>query len=121
VREGAASVAARVATYALVLLLTLLLAVWGAFLVPLHVGTVPVPVSVVIALAPLVLGRAAGRLYGRPGAAAAGLVWFAVVVLLAAKRPEGDLVVPGDPTGLAFLLVGTTCAALAVGGTPGRR
>ena len=51
----------RAARFALVLLLTVLLAVWGAFLVPLRVGDVPVPVGLLLALATVPLGLAGGR------------------------------------------------------------
>lgn len=105
----------RVGTFALVLVLALLSALWSAFLVPLRVAGVPVPLAVVVAcVANLVLGRAGGRLYGKPGALVPGLLWFAVVAVLQGKRPEGDLVVTGGATGLLLLLLGSTCAAVPV-------
>ena len=111
--------AGRSAAYALVLVLSLLTALWGAFLVPLRVAGVPVPAAVVLACAAnLVLGSAGGRLYGRLGAALPGVLWFAVVAVLQGRRPEGDLVVPGSVTGLALLLLGSICAAVPVGLSP---
>ena len=111
--------AARSAAYALVLVLALLTALWGAFLVPLRVGGVPVPAAVLVAcVANVALGTAGGRLYGRLGAAVPGLLWFAVVAVLQGRRPEGDLVVTGSLTGLAFLLLGSICAAVPVGVSP---
>ena len=105
----------RVGTFALVLVLALLCALWSAFLVPLRIAGVPVPLAVVVAcVANLVLGRAGGRLYGKPGALVPGLVWFAVVAVLQGRRPEGDLVVTGGVTGLLLLLLGSTCAAVPV-------
>ena len=56
----------RAGRFALVLLLTVLLAVWGAFLVPLRVGGVPVPVGLLLALATVPLGLAGGRRARQP-------------------------------------------------------
>lgn len=104
------------ATYGLVLVLALLLAVWGAFLVPLRIGTVPLPVAVLVALVGnAALGWWGGRLLGRPGAAGPGLVWLAVALSLGSQRREGDLVVPGSAMGLVFLLVGAVTSAVAFG------
>lgn len=104
------------ASYALVLVLALLLALWGAFLVPLRLGTVPVPVAVLVALVGnAALGWCGGRLYGRLGAAGPGLVWLGVALSLSTQRREGDLVVPGSTTGLLFLLVGAVTSAVAFG------
>lgn len=111
--------AERAASYALVVVLSLLTAVWGAFLVPLRVAGVPLPVAVVVAAgANVALGLAGGRLYGRLGAAVPGVLWFAIAAALQARRPEGDLVVTGSVTGLLFLLIGSICAAVPVGTTP---
>ena len=111
----------RSGSYALVLLLALLTALWGAFLVPLRVAGVPVPASVLLAVvANVVLGTAGGRLHGRLGAALPGLLWFAVAATLQARRPEGDLVVTGSLTGLLFLLLGAVAAAVPVGTTLSR-
>jgi hypothetical protein len=107
------------AAYALVLALAVLLAVWGAFLVPLRVGTVPLPLSwVVAAVGNAALGRAGGLLLGRGGAVGPGVVWLAVALTLGSKRTEGDLVVPGTLPGLGFLLVGALASAVAWGAVP---
>lgn len=93
------------------------LAIVECFLVPLRVGTVPLPVSVVLA----VVGNVAlTRLMWRASLhrAVAGVpvvVWLVAVLVLAAKRQEGDLVVPGTGMGLAFLFLGTIAGAFAVG------
>jgi hypothetical protein len=77
------------AAYALVLALAVLLAVWGAFLVPLRVGTVPLPLSwVVAAVGNAALGRAGGLLLGRGGAVGPGVVWLAVALTLGSKAPR---------------------------------
>ncbi len=114
----------RVATYVVLLLLGALLGVWGAFLVPLHVGPL-LGSSVVIA----VVGNLAVGLLGaagtgsRLGAALPAAGWLVTVLLLGTSRPEGDLVIPGklqtDPgvatVGTLFVLLGGIAAALAVG------
>ena len=108
--------AARTAAYALVLALTVLLALWGAFLVPFRVSGTLVPVSWLLALAGnVVLGTAGGRLYGRAGAVVPMLLWLVVALTLGSRRAEGDLVVPGSTTGLVFLLVGAVGGAMAFG------
>lgn len=102
--------------YAVVLLLSGLLCVWGAFLLPLRLGGVPLPVGIVLAAATVPLGVAGGRLLGsRVGAVLPGLLWLGMALQLASLRREGDLVVLGDLRGLAFLGVGTVGALLAVG------
>ncbi|HEU0102637.1 MAG TPA: DUF6113 family protein [Mycobacteriales bacterium] len=104
------------AVFALVLLLTVLLALWGAFLVPLRLRGVPVPVGIALALATVPLCRAGGRALGRrAGAAVPMIVWTAIAVALSTRRSEGDLVITGSLRGLAFLAVGLLGAAVAVG------
>lgn len=97
--------------------LSVLNAVYGAFLVPLRWGTVPVPVCLLSAsLGNFALGRAGGRVLGRrTGAAVPGVLWLAVALTLGSSRREGDLVVPGDWVGVAFLAVGAVAAAAAFG------
>jgi hypothetical protein len=100
--------------YALVLVLTALLAVWGAFLVPFRVGGTLVPVSLVIAVVGnVVVGRAGARIAGSSGAVVPGLLWVGLALLLSSRRAEGDVVVPGSTVGLAFLLAGALASALA--------
>ena len=102
--------------YALVLLLTVLLALWGAFLVPFRVGGTLVPVSLVIALVGnAVVGRAAARLAGSQGALATGVLWLGVAFVLSSRRAEGDVVVPGSAVGTGFLLAGALGSAVAYG------
>ena len=113
---------AAAAAYGLVLFLALLLAVWGAFLVPLRWGTVVLPVSWVVAAAGnLVLGRVGARLLGRPGAIGPGVVWLVVALTLGSKRSEGDLIVPGTTPGLVYLLVGAVAGAVAYALAPRSR
>ncbi|MDP9496828.1 MAG: DUF6113 family protein [Actinomycetota bacterium] len=108
---------ARAISYALLLVLTLLSAVWGAFLVPLRVGGTPVPLGLLLALAPVPLCLAGGRLLQRrAGAAVPGGLWVATALALGSQRREGDLVVTGGALGIAFLTVGALAAAAAIGG-----
>ena len=100
--------------YALVLLLAVLLAVWGAFLVPLRVGGTLVPVSWAVAFGGnLVLGVAGDRLAGKAGALVPALLWLVLAFTLGSKRAEGDLVVPGSTEGVVFLLAGALGSAVA--------
>lgn len=108
--------------FGLVLLLTVLLCLWASFLVPLRVGTVRVPVSLLIAgVGNLLLGRAGGRLMGLPGVLVPGLLWLGLVFLLGTQRRGGDLVIPGDLVGTAFLAVGALGFAVAFGMTSARK
>jgi hypothetical protein len=105
--------------------LVLVLAVWIAlvevFWLPLRIGLVLVPVSVVAAVvANLLLPRFALYLSGsRLVAGLTGVAWLVVVVAAMIRRPEGDLVITGGGTtgvvNLAFLLLGVLAAAFAVG------
>jgi hypothetical protein len=103
----------------------LVVAVWIAlvevFWLPLRVGGVLLPASVVAAVvANLLLPRLALRLSGsRLVAALTGVAWLVVVVAGMIRRPEGDLLITGGGTtgvvNLAFLLCGVLAAAFAVG------
>ena len=106
----------RVLAYGLVLILTVQLAVWGAFLVPFRIGATIVPLSWVLAVVGnAVLGYAGGRVAGPRGAAFPGLVWLLITFPLGMKRAEGDLVVTGTVTGSAFLVLGALASATAYG------
>jgi hypothetical protein len=98
------------------------------FWLPWRVGGVPVPVSVPAAVfGNLLLVDAARRLSGsRLVAVLPAVVWLAIAVSAAVRRPEGDLLLPGGDAvtstiNLGFLLLGVVAAAFAVGralGTP---
>ena len=104
------------ASFGVSVVLVAVLAVWGAFLVPFRLGGTAVPVSWVVALGGnLLLGRWAGALVGRLGAAVVGVVWLVIAFTLGSTQTEGDLVVPGDALGLGFLLAGAVGSALAYG------
>jgi hypothetical protein len=106
------------------------LAVVEVMWLPLRVGGVLVPVSVLAAVGGnVLLVSAALRLSGsKVVAALPAATWLVVVVAAMARRPEGDLLLSsGGALGIvstAFLLLGVLAAALAVGlalGAPARR
>lgn len=105
---------------------TVLVAAWLAlvevFWLPLRVGGVPVPVSVLAAVVGnVLLVRAALAVSGsKLVAALPALVWLAVVVAAMGRRPEGDLVITvgggvSNVVTVAFLLLGVLAAAFSVG------
>jgi hypothetical protein len=97
------------------------LALVEVFWLPLRIGGVLVPLSVLAAVVGnLLLVGAAHRLSGsRVVAVLPALVWLVVAVAAMMRRPEGDLVMTGGgATGtinLGFLLLGVTAAAFGVG------
>ncbi len=103
-----------------------LVAAWLAlvevFWLPLRVGAVVVPLSVLAAVAGNVLLVGwAHRLSGsRAVAVTPAITWLVVVIGAMMRRPEGDLVLVGTGVpgvvNLVFLLLGVTAAAVAVGG-----
>jgi hypothetical protein len=97
------------------------LALVEVFWLPLRVGGVLVPVSVVVAVVGnLLLPAAALRWSGsRLVGVLPALTWLVVAVGAMVRRPEGDLVMTGGgATGvvnLVFLMVGVLAAAFSVG------
>jgi hypothetical protein len=97
------------------------LALVEVFWLPLRVGGVLVPLSVVAAVVGnlLLVGVAYRWSRSRVVAVLPALAWLAVALGAARRRPEGDLVIVGTGAlgyvGLAFLLVGVVAAAFAVG------
>ena len=91
------------------------------FWLPLRVGGVLLPVSVVAAVVSnlLLVGQAQRFSGSRAVAVLPALTWVVVAVGGMMRRPEGDLVLTGGgATGvvnLLFLLLGVTAAAVAVG------
>lgn len=97
------------------------LALVEVFWLPLRIGLVPVPVSVLAAVGGnLLLVGGAHRLSGsRVVAVLPAVVWLTVAVAASIRRPEGDLILTGGGVAgvvnLAFLLLGVLAAAVAVG------
>ena len=110
------------ATYTLVLVLTVELALWESFLVAARPFGIALPVSAVLAVVGnVVLGRAGARVLQRPlGAVIPGVLWLAIVLRLGTGQPGGDRIVPGTFRGLAFLLAGTIAGAAVIGTTGSR-
>ena len=126
--DGAAAaaptpLAVRLVLGVLVALAAAALAMIECFLVPLRIGTVPLPLCVPLAVAGnVVLARLAGGLTGRPLAGVLPpALWLVVVLVLAAPRAEGDLIVPGTLTGLVFLFAGAVAGAYGAATTVTRR
>jgi hypothetical protein len=98
------------------------------FWLPWRLGGVPVPASVLAAVAGnVLLVEAARRFSGsRLVAVLPAVVWLVIAVAATIRRPEGDLLLPGGDAvtstlNLGFLLLGVVAAAFAVGralGTP---
>jgi hypothetical protein len=113
----------RLASYLLVLVLALEVAVGEAFLVAARPFGEPLPVAALAAVVGNVaLGRLGARVLGRPapGAAGPGLVWLVAALALGSGAPGGDRVVPGTGRGLAFLVAGAAAAAGVVAVTAGK-
>ena len=97
------------------------LALVEVFWLPLRIGLVPVPVSVLAAVVGnLMLVGGAHRLSGsRVVAVLPAVVWLTVAVAASIRRPEGDLILTGGGAAgvvnLAFLLLGVLAAAVAIG------
>lgn len=85
----------------------------GSFVHPTEVVGLPAGLVLAAGLSGAVFVTA-GLLLGRSGAAGAALGWLAVVLVLASRRPEGDLVVPGSLAGYVWLLGGTLLAGVCV-------
>jgi len=124
-RPGRAAdpLAARVVAGVLISLFSVGLALVEAFLVPLRVGTVPLPICVLLAVAGnVVLTKLAVR---QTGSVVVGVLqpvlWLLVVVVLSLPRAEGDLIVPGSATGLVFLFAGAVAGAYGVASEITRR
>jgi hypothetical protein len=100
-----------------VLWLAVLNAVFGAFLVPLRVGTTVLPVALLFAsIGNYALGSAGGRVLGRRlGAAGPALVWLVLSLTFGSRRREGDLIIPSGWVGVSFLVVGAVASAVAYG------
>ena len=102
-------------------LVSLWLALAEVFWLPLRVGQVLLPVSILVAVVGnLLLPAAALRWSGsRLVAVVPAVVWLVVVVGATMRRPEGDLVITGGgvagTVNLAFLLIGVLAASVAVG------
>lgn len=85
------------------------------FLIPLRVFGIPVPLSVVAAvlLTPLLVRWTFRATDSALLAGVPAVVWIAVALPLSMERPEGDVAIPGNATGMAFLVLGMLAAVLS--------
>jgi hypothetical protein len=97
----------------LVALVAVEAAVLECFLVPLRIGRVPVPLAAAAAVAGnILLARLIVAATGRRATALLPpVLWLVVVLIFAAPRAEGDLIVPGTWPGLVFLFLGAIAGA----------
>lgn len=86
----------------------------GSFVHPLRLAGLPVGLGLGLVLSAVTFTSYGALVRRRTGAAAAALGWLAPVLLLSTPRPEGDLVVAGNPLGYAWLLGGTLLAGLCI-------
>lgn len=121
--EGPEPLAYRIVAGLLIGVAAVGLAVVEAFLVPLRIGSLPFPLSVVLAVAGnVLLTRLAARQTG--SIVAAGLqpvLWLLTVLVLSLPRPEGDVIVAGTIIGLVFLFAGSVAGAYGVASEITRR
>lgn len=115
--EGGADVTVRLLGGAVMAVAAAQLAVLECFLLPLRIGSTPVPISIPIAmLANVGLPALAYRLTAsRAAAALPVMVWIVVVILASVPRPEGDVIVTGTWRGVGLLILGAVAGAYAVG------
>jgi hypothetical protein len=105
--------------------LAVVVAVWLTLVeilwLPLRIGGVLVPVSVLAAVVGnlLLVGAAYRMSRSKIVAALPAVVWMALALLASQRRPEGDLLIVGGGAlgwvNLAYLLFGVVAAAVAVG------
>lgn len=121
--SGAAERTYRAAATTLLMLGAAVLAVIECFLLPLRIGSVPVPVSIPVAVAlNLWLPQVAHRMTGwRTSGVTVAVAWVVIAVVASMPRPEGDLIISSTWRGIGFLLLGGLAAAYAVGRVLSRR
>jgi hypothetical protein len=87
-------------------LLGLAVGVFSAFAHPQRVGDVTIGVPVTIAVHASLVVACGVLLRSRLAAGMPALGWMISILIFAQPRDEGDLVVPADAPGLAYLLAG---------------
>lgn len=93
-----------------------LLAAVELLYLPLRIGAIPFPITILLAAVttPLLV-RSAARLSGAGVAASPLLVWVAAVLVVGAAGPGGDVLLPADWRSLALLGGGMFPGAVALG------
>jgi hypothetical protein len=113
---GPVSALDRIGGLALAVWASVMLALLGAFWTPLRIGTVLIPISlVIVAAGNWLLVRLAYRATGALGLSLVpALAWLVLTLLLAQKTTEGDLVLAGNNwVANAYIIVGSLAAAFA--------
>jgi hypothetical protein len=100
--------------YGVLAVLGLALGLIGSFLFSGTVGSVPVAAIVLVLLNFGCFQLAGWAMRSALGALAPAVTWMIVVVLMSARRPEGDLVVTGTLPGYVFMVGGMVAALIAV-------
>ena len=121
--HAADPLAVRIAAGVLISVFSVGLALVEAFLVPLRVGTVPLPLCALLAvvgnagLTKLAVRQTGSIVWGvlQP------VLWLLVIVVLSVPRAEGDLIVPGTAIGLVFLFAGAVAGAYGIASEVTRR
>ncbi|MBC6457787.1 DUF6113 family protein [Actinomadura sp. HBU206391] len=102
--------------YGVLVVLGLALGLTGSFLFSGTVDSVPIA-AIFFVLLNFCCFHLAGWAMRTPlGALAPAVPWLVVVVLMSARRPEGDLVVTGTLPGYVFMVGGMAAALVAVVG-----
>jgi hypothetical protein len=100
--------------YGVLAVLGVVLGVVESFQFSWEVAGVPVA-AIVLSLVNLAVFRAAGwAMASRLGAVMPAVPWLIVLVVLSARRPEGDLVVTGTAAGYVYMFGGAVAALIAI-------
>jgi hypothetical protein len=100
--------------YGVLAVLGVLLGLIGSFEFSWQAGSVPVA-AIALAAVNLVIFRAAGwAMESKLGAVVPAALWMIVLVVLASRRPEGDLVVTGTTPGYVYMIGGAAAALVAI-------
>jgi hypothetical protein len=100
--------------YGVLAVLGVLLGVIGSFEFSWEAGSVPVA-AIALSVVNLVAFRAAGwAMESRLGAVVPAVLWLIILLVLASRRPEGDLVVTGTAAGYVYMFGGAVAALVAI-------
>jgi hypothetical protein len=100
--------------YGVLAVVGVLLGVVGSFEFSWQLGSVPVA-AILLSLVNLVAFRAAGwAMESKLGAVVPAVLWMIILVVLASRRPEGDLVVTGTTPGYVYMFGGAVAALVAI-------
>jgi hypothetical protein len=100
--------------YGVLAVLGVLLGVIGSFEFSWQAGSVPVA-AIALSVINLAAFRVAGwAMESRLGAAVPAVLWMIILLVLASRRPEGDLVVTGTTAGYVYMFGGAVAALVAI-------